>query len=75
MIITLFSTVLLHSGDSVDTVIISRFDNALGWRVNNTEGIGHQDGNRYFMVSDDSGSALLTTQLSNLELVETDDAG
>jgi hypothetical protein len=45
-------------------------DNTEGWSIDNFEGLAHHRANRYFMVSDDNNSALQSTLLVYLELLE-----
>ncbi|MGE0383744.1 MAG: esterase-like activity of phytase family protein [Gammaproteobacteria bacterium] len=48
---------------------IVRFDNGSDFRIDNFEGIARQEGNRYFMVSDDNRSAIQRTILVCFEIV------
>jgi hypothetical protein len=48
---------------------LARFDSSLGWRVDNFEGLTQHTDKRYFMVSDDNGSAIQTTILVYFELL------
>jgi hypothetical protein len=48
---------------------LARFDSSLGWRLDNFEGLAHHQGNKFFIVSDDNGSALQTTLLVYFELL------
>ena len=48
----------------LDGVEVGRLDNALGWRVDNFEGLTHHQDNRFFMVSDDNGQPLQKTLLT-----------
>lgn len=45
-------------------VEVGRLDNALGWRVDNFEGLTHHKANRFLMVSDDNGQPLQKTLLT-----------
>ena len=48
---------------------VARIDSSLGWYVDNFEGLAHHQGNRFFLVSDDNGSALQKTLLLYFELL------
>src|SRR5579885_174169 len=49
---------------------IARFTNTDGFQIDNFEGLAHQEGNRYFMVSDDNNSAIQRTLLLYFEIEE-----
>jgi hypothetical protein len=51
--------------------VIARLDSALGWNVENFEGLSRHQGRRFFMVSDDNGQTLLNTLLVYFEVSPT----
>ena len=59
------------AGQLLEKTPLARFDSSLGWRVDNFEGLAHHEDNRFFIVSDDNGSALQTTLLVYFELLPT----
>lgn len=59
------------TGQLLEKTPLARFDSSLGWRVDNFEGLAHHEDNRFFIVSDDNGSALQTTLLVYFELLPT----
>ncbi len=48
---------------------VARLDSSLGWYVDNFEGLARHRGNRFFLISDDNGSALQKTLLLYFELL------
>jgi hypothetical protein len=57
------------SGKPLEKSIVARIDSSLGWYVDNFEGLAHHQGNRFFLVSDDNGSAWQKTLLIYFELL------
>ncbi len=54
--------------NSVPSREVARFDSALGWRVDNFEGLSRHEDNKFFLVSDDNGSGLQKTLLLYFEI-------
>jgi len=50
--------------------LIAEFNDSKGWHLDNFEGLTHQRGNYFFMVSDDNESQFQRTLLSYFELVD-----
>jgi hypothetical protein len=59
----------LAQGARLKKTSLARIDSSLGWYVDNFEGLAHHEGQRFFLVSDDNGSALQKTLLLYFELL------
>ena len=63
-------TLTQQAGVPAKQTEIARFDTTAGWAMDNFESVARQQGNHYFMISDDNASALQHTLLFYFEILD-----